>query len=160
MSVRKIIIGVGIVAVVGYFLLGNKIKKIIEQFQFVKVYPVAFKKFDVKWNDGVPFVTFLLDLKMVNPTQVNFDANIVAVTLKRILFYDKRNMLFGSSEVNINSINIPANSNIILKEIPVKLDLQTAITTAITILRNDGFKINEIRTEAVVSILGIDYKLS
>ena len=160
MSVRKIIIGVGIVAVVGYFLLGNKIKKIIEQFQFVKVYPVAFKKFDVKWNDGIPFVTFLLDLKMVNPTQVNFDANIVAVTLKRILFYDKRNMLFGSSEVNINSINIPANSNIILKEIPVKLDLQTAITTAITILRNDGFKINEIRTEAVVSILGIDYTLS
>lgn len=160
MSVRKIIIGVGIVAVVGYFLLGNKIKKIIEQFQFVKVYPVAFKKFDVKWNDGVPFVTFLLDLKMVNPTQVNFDANIVAVTLKRILFYDKRNMLFGSSEVNINSINIPANSNIILREIPVKLDLQTAITTAITILRNDGFKINEIRTEAVVSILGIDYTLS
>ncbi|WP_294961143.1 hypothetical protein [uncultured Flavobacterium sp.] len=160
MSVRKIIIGVGIVAVVGYFLLGNKIKKIIEQFQFVKVYPVAFKKFDVKWNDGVPFVTFLLDLKMVNPTQVNFDANIVAVTLKRILFYDKRNMLFGSSEVNINSINIPANSNIILKEIPVKLDLQTAITTAITIIRNDGFKINEIRTEAVVSILGIDYTLS
>ncbi len=160
MSVRKIIIGVGIVAVVGYFLLGNKIKKIIEQFQFVKVYPVAFKKFDVKWNDGVPFVTFLLDLKMVNPTQVNFDANIVAVTLKRILFYDKRNMLFGSSEVNINAINIPANSNIILKEIPVKLDLQTAITTAITILRNDGFKINEIRTEAVVSILGIDYTLS
>ena len=160
MNVRKIIIGVGIVAVVGYFLLGNKIKKIIEQFQFVKVYPVAFKKFDVKWNDGVPFVTFLLDLKMVNPTQVNFDANIVAVTLKRILFYDKRNMLFGSSEVNINSINIPANSNIILKEIPVKLDLQTAITTAITILRNDGFKINEIRTEAVVSILGIDYTLS
>lgn len=160
MSVRKIIIGVGIVAVVGYFLLGNKIKKIIEQFQFVKVYPVAFKKFDVKWNDGVPFVTFLLDLKMVNPTQVNFDANIVAVTLKRILFYDKRNMLFGSSEVNISSINIPANSNIILKEIPVKLDLQTAITTAITILRNDGFTINEIRTEAVVSILGIDYTLS
>ena len=160
MSVRKIIIGVGIVAVVGYFLLGNKIKKIIEQFHFVKVYPVAFKKFDVKWNDGVPFVTFLLDLKMVNPTGVNFDANIVAVTLKRILFYDKRNMLFGSSEVNINSINIPANSNTILKEIPVKLDLQTAITTAITILRNDGFKINEIRTEAVVSILGIDYTLS
>ena len=160
MSVRKIIIGVGIVAVVGYFLLGNKIKKIIEQFQFVKVYPVAFKKFDVKWNDGVPFVTFLLDLKMVNPTQVNFDANFFVVTLKRILFYDKRNMLFGSSEVNINSINIPANSNIILKEIPVKLDLQTAITTAITILRNDGFKINEIRTEAVVSILGIDYTLS
>ncbi|WP_281239011.1 hypothetical protein [Flavobacterium praedii] len=160
MSVRKIVIGVGIVAVVGYFLLGNKIKKIIEQFQFVKVYPVAFKKFDVKWNDGVPFVTFLLDLKMVNPTNVNFDANIVAVTLKRILFYDKRNMLFGSSEVNIDKVNIPANSSIILNQIPVKLDLQTAITTAITILRNDGFTINEIRTEAVVSILGIDYKLS
>lgn len=160
MSVRKIIIGVGIVAVVGYFLLGNKIKRIVEQFQNVKVYPVAFKKFDVKWNDGVPFVTFLLDLKMVNPTGVTFDANIVAATLKRILFYDKRNMLFGSSEVNINAINIPANSSIVLKEIPVKLDLQTAITTAITILRNDGFKINEIRTEAVVSILGIDYTLS
>jgi len=30
MSLRKIVIGVGIVAVVGYYLLGNKVKKIIE----------------------------------------------------------------------------------------------------------------------------------
>lgn len=160
MSLRKIVIGVGIVAVVGYYLLGNKVKKIIEQFQNVKVYPVAFKNLDAKWNDGIPYVTFKLDLKMVNPTPVNFNASIVAVTLKRILFYDKKNVLFGSSEVNINTLNIPANSSVILKDILVKLDLQTAITTAIAILGNDSFNVKEIRTEAIVSILGIDYKLS
>ena len=160
MSLRKIVIGVGIVAVVGYYLLGNKVKKIIEEFQNVKVYPVAFKNLDAKWNDGIPYVTFKLDLRMFNPTPVNFNASIVAVTLKRILFYDKKKLLFGSSEVNINALNIPANSSIVLKDILVKLDLQTAITTAITILGNDGFNVKEIRTEAVVSILGIDYKLS
>ncbi|WP_268846570.1 hypothetical protein [Flavobacterium aestivum] len=160
MSLRNVVITVGIVGVFGYFLLGDKIKKIVEQLQNVKVLPVAFKNLNAKWNDGMPYVTFKLDLKVINPTPVNFNANIVAVTLKRILFYDKKNVLFGSSELNINAITIPANSSITLKDIPIALDLKTAISTALTILHNDGLKVDDVRIVAVISVLGIDYKLS
>ncbi|MEO8239238.1 MAG: hypothetical protein ABI576_14125 [Flavobacterium sp.] len=82
MSLPKIVAGVGIVAVLGYFLLGDKIKKIIEQFQNVKVVPAGFKNFNAKWNDGVPYVTFKLDLKMINQDtkkSINIIANITTV---------------------------------------------------------------------------------
>jgi hypothetical protein len=122
--------------------------------------PVAFKSLNAKWNDGVPYVTFKLDLKMVNPTPLNFNASIVAVKLKRILFYDKNNILFGSSEMDINAISIPANSSITIKDIPVAFDLKTALTTAMEMILGKGFNTNDIRTEVVIEILGIDYKLS
>lgn len=160
MSLPRIVAGVGIVAVLGYFLLGDKIKKIIEQFQNVKVVPAGFKNFNAKWNDGVPYVTFKLDLKMINPTPVSFNASIVAVKLKRILFYDKNKVLFGSSEININAISIPAKASITIKDIPVAFDLKTALTAAMEMILGKGFTTNDIKTEVVIEILGIDYKLS
>jgi hypothetical protein len=160
MSLRKVVITVGIAAVLGYFLLGDKVKKIVEQLQNVKVLPVAFKNLNAKWNDGMPYVTFKLDLKVINPTPVNFNANVVVITLKRILFYDKKNVLFGTSELNIDAISIPANSSITLKDVPIALDLKTAISTALTIIQNDGLKVDDVRVVAVISVLGIDYKLT
>lgn len=160
MSLKKIVIGVGIVAVAGYFFLEYKVKKIIEQFQFVKIYPVAFKKLDAKWNDGKPFVTFNLDFKLVNPTSENFSAQILAVTLKRILFYDKKNMLLGSANVNVSAVTIKANSSTTIPNVPVQLDLQTTITNILAFVTTSNFNSNDIRMEAIVSILGTEHKIS
>ncbi|MDL2141173.1 hypothetical protein QQY79_01465 [Flavobacterium tructae] len=160
MSVKKIVIGAGILAVAGYFYLEQRVKKIIEQFEFVKIYPVAFKKLDAKWNDGKPFVTFNLDLKLVNPTAQNFSAQLTAVTLKRILFYDKKNMLLGSANVNVKAINIGANSSTIIPNVPVQMDLQTAITNVLGALNVSNFNSSDIRIEVIVSILGTEHKIS
>ncbi|KIA99231.1 hypothetical protein OA93_06275 [Flavobacterium sp. KMS] len=160
MSVNKIVIGAGILAVAGYFYLEQRVKKIIEQFQFVKIYPVAFKKLDAKWNDAKPFVTFNLDLKLVNPTAQNFSAQITAVTLKRILFYDKKNMLLGTANVNVKGINIPANSSIVIPNVPVQMDLQTTITNVLGALNVSNFNSSDIRIEVIVSILGTEHKIS
>ena len=160
MSLKKIVIGAGIVAVAGYFYLQHKIKKIIEQFGFVKIYPVAFKKLDAKWNDGKPFVTFNLDFKLVNPTSENFSAQVMAVTLKRILFYDKKNVLLGSADVNLNAITIKANSSIIIPNVPIKLDLQSTILNILSVINTTTFNSNDIRIEAIVSILGTEHKIS
>ena len=97
MSVRKIIIGVGIVAVVGYYLLGNKIKRIVEQFQNVKVYPVAFKKFDVKWN-------MLINGKAVMKSQEMLDSifiGILPLAFTLICFW-----LIAKKNVSINKMII------------------------------------------------------
>ncbi|MCV9929046.1 hypothetical protein OIU83_15380 [Flavobacterium sp. LS1R49] len=159
MSVKKIVIGAGILAVVGYFYLEQRVKKIIEQFQFVRIYPVAFKKLDMKWNDGKPFITFNLDLKLVNPTAQNFSAQITAVTLKRILFYDKKNMLLGTANVNVKAINIAANSSTIIPNVPVQMDLQTTILGVLGVLNTSNFNSNDIRIEVIVSILGTEHKI-
>jgi hypothetical protein len=159
MSVKKIVIGAGILAVAGYFYLEQRVKKIIEQFEFVRIYPVAFKKLDAKWNDGKPFVTFFLDLKLVNPTAQNFSAQITAVTLKRILFYDKKNMLLGTANVNVKAINIAANSSTIIPNVPVQMDLQTAITNVLGALNTSNFNSTDIRIEVIVSILGTEHKI-
>ncbi|WP_374173887.1 hypothetical protein [Flavobacterium tructae] len=160
MSLKKIVIGAGIVAVVGYFFLEYKVKKIMEQFEFVKIYPVAFKKIDAKWNDGKPFVTFNLDFKLVNPTSENFSAQILAVTLKRILLYDKKNMLLGSANINVSAVTIKANSSTIIANVPIQLDLQTTITNILSFVNTSNFNSNDIRMEAIVSILGTEHKIS
>lgn len=159
MSLKKIVIGLGIATVAGYFLLKRRVTEIMEHFQFVKVYPVAFKKLDAKWNDARPFITFNLDLKLTNPTAQNFTAKISAVRLKRILFYDKKNMLLGVANVNINAITIAANSSIIIPNIPIQMNLQTTIVNVLAAMAGSNFTSNDIRIEAIVSVLGIEHKL-
>jgi hypothetical protein len=160
MSLKKIVITTGIVAIAGYFFLQHRVKKIIEQFGFVRIYPVAFKKLDATWNDARPFITFLLDLKLTNPTSENFSAKISAVRLKRILFYDKKNMLLGSANVNVDSITIAANSSIVIPNIPVQMDLQTAIVNVLAAMATSNFKSSDIRIEAIVSVLGTEHKIN
>lgn len=160
MSLKKIVVGAGIVAVVGYFLLKDKAGKLIEQFKNITILPVAFKNLNGKWNDGKPYISFNLDLKFMNPTPQNFNANGIVVTLKRILFYDKNNVFLGGTNVNITSLNIPANSSVILPNIPIVLDVQTTIINAMTIINSGNFNINDIKTEAIVSVLGLEYKIT
>jgi hypothetical protein len=158
MSVKKIIIGAGIVAIAGYFFIEYKVQKIIERFQFVKIYPTAIKKFNIKWNEGSPFVSFNLDIKLVNPTSEVFSAKIVAVKLKRIIFYDKNNILLGTATVNTDAITIPANGSTTLFDIPIQLELKTIASTIISAIQN-SFNLKDIRIESVVSILGTEHKI-
>lgn len=158
MSVKKIIIGAGIIAIAGYFFIEYKVKKIIELFQFVKIYPIAIKKFNIKWNEGAPFVTFNLDIKLVNPTPEIFSAKLLAVTLKRIMFYDKSNILLGTATVNTSSITIPANGSTTLFNIPIQLELQTVASTIISVIQK-SFDLKDIRIETIVSVLGTEHKI-
>lgn len=160
MNVKKIVIGLGFMAVGGYFLLKDKATKLSEQFKNVFIFPVAFKKLDAKWNDGKPYITFKLDLKFSNPTPENFNANGLVITLKRVLFYDKNNTFLGGSNININTLNIPANSSIVLPNIPIILDLQSTIINLINLYKAGEFNNNTIKTEAIISVLGLEYKLS
>lgn len=159
MSLKKIAIISGVLAVT-YFLLKDKAQKLTAHFSQVKIFPVGFKNLDGKWNDGKPFVTFNLDLNFINPTPQNFKADGVVITLKRLLFYDKNNVFLGQSDLNLSSLNIPAKANTIVRNVPITLDLQTTIVNAISIINNkSGFSAEDIKIEAIISILGFEYKL-
>ena len=158
MSVKKIIIVGGILAA-GFYLLKQKADNLTAQFSLVKILPVGFKKLNAKWNAGKPIVSFDLDLKFINPTPQNFTADGVVITLKRLLFYDKNGIFLGQSEINMSSLAVPAKSSTVIKNVPIILDLQTTVINAITIIQNGGFSPENIKTEAVISILGLEYKL-
>jgi hypothetical protein len=158
MSVKKVVIGVGILAVVGYFFLDYKVRKIIDRFQYVKIYPTSIKNFNVKWNDGQPFISFNLDITLFNPTTEVFSAKIVAVKLKRIIFYDKDNVQIGTATVNADAITIPASGSTTIYNIPIQLQLQTVATAIASAIQKD-FSLKDIRIETIVSVLGTEYKI-
>ncbi|MBA0884916.1 hypothetical protein [Flavobacterium undicola] len=158
MSLKKIVVAGGIF-MLGYFLLKDKAKKLTAQFGLVKILPVGFKNLNGKWNNGKPSVSFNLDLNFINPTPQNFKADGVVIVLKKILFYDKNNVFLGQSDINMSSLSIPANSSTVVRNVPVLLDLQTTLINAITIINNGSFVPANIKIEAIISVLGIEYKL-
>lgn len=158
MSFKKIVIVGGIIGV-GYYLFKEKAKKLTAQFGLVKILPVGFKNLNGKWNSGKPTVSFNLDLNFINPTAQNFKADGVVIVLKKLNFYDKNNVFLGQSDINMSSLSIPANSSTIIRNVPVSLDLQTTLVNAITIINKGNFIPANIKTEAIISVLGVEYKL-
>lgn len=158
MSAKKIIIGVGILAVAGYFFLDYKIKKIIERFQYVKIYPTAVKNFNLKWNAEQPIISFNLDIRLSNPTAEVFSAKILSVKLKRIIFYDKNDILLGTAVVNTDAITIPAQGSTTIYNIPIQLQLKTVMSNLASAIQND-FNLKDIRIESIVSVLGTEHKI-
>lgn len=159
MSVKKIIIGAGIIAIAGYFFIENKLQNIIDKLQYLKIYPTAIKKFNLKWRqDGVPYVSFNLDIKLLNPTSEVFSAKILAVKLKRIIFYDKNNVLLGTAIVDTESITIPANGSITIFNVPIQLEIKSLASSIASVFQNT-FTVKDIRIEAIVSILGAEHKI-
>lgn len=157
-KIAKIGIGIGIV-VLAIGLLKNKAQQLSAQFENIQILPVGFKNLNAKWNNGKPNLSFNLDLNFINPTPQKFNADGVILTLKKIIFFDKNNVFLGEANPNISALNVPAKSSTIIRNVPVSLDLQTTLVNAIKIVNNGGFKMEEIKTEAVISILGIEYQI-
>lgn len=159
MSVKKIVIGAGLIAIAGYFFVEYQVQKIIDRIQYIKAYPTAIKNFNIKWREnGNPFVSFNLDVKLLNPTSEIFSAKISAVKLKRIIFYDKNNILLGTAIVDTESITIPANGSTTIYNIPIQLEIKS-LANAIASILQSTFTIKDIRIEAIVSILGTEHKI-
>lgn len=83
---------------------------------------------DVSWVGGLPFfgnkpvIRFLLDLKIINPSFTDFIlAEQSTLRLNRLDFLDKDNNIIASSVANINSINLPAQSDTTIRDINVEL---------------------------------------
>lgn len=156
-TIAKISVGIGIVAI-AINLFKNKAQQLVSQFGDIAIIPVGFKNFTAKWNNGKPSATFNIDLNFINPTPTVFSADGVILTLKKIVFYDQNDIYLGETGLNMTSLNIPAKSSTIVRNVPVALNLQTTLTNAISIINNGGFTMDKIKTEVVISILGIEYK--
>lgn len=158
MSLKKVLV-IGSIVALGFYFLKEKAQKLTAQFSEVKILPIGFKNLGGKWNNGKPNVSFNIDLNFINPTPTAFSADGVILTLKKLVFYDQNGIYLGETALNMSSLNIPAKSSTIVRNVPISLDLQTTLMNAIAIINNGGFSMDKIKTEVVISILGIEYKL-
>jgi hypothetical protein len=156
-KIAKIGIGIGIVAI-AVNLFKNKAQQLVSQFGDIAIIPIGFKNFSGKWNNGKPNVSFNIDLNFINPTPTAFSADGVILTLKKLMFYDQNGIYLGETTLNMSSLNIPAKSSTTVRNVPISLDLQTTLINAVTIINSGGFDFNKIKTEIVISILGMEYK--
>ena len=156
-TIAKIGIGIGLVAV-AISLFKNKAQQVVSQFSEISIIPIGLKNFNGKWNNGKPNVSFSLDLNFINPTPTAFSVDGVVLTLKKLVFYDQNGIYIGETNLNMSSLSIAAKSSTAVRNVPISLDLQTTLMNAITIVNSGGFDLSKIKTEVIISILGIEYK--
>jgi hypothetical protein len=156
-TIVKIGIGLGVVAV-AISLFKNKAQKLVSHFNEIAIIPIGFKNFNGKWNNGKPNVSFSLDLNFINPTPTAFSVDGVVLTLKKIVFYDQKGTYIGETNLNMSSLTIAAKASTTVRNVPISLDLQTTLMNAITVVNSGGFDLSKIKTEVIISILGIEYK--
>lgn len=160
MSLKKIIIGISIAGVIGYFLVKKKITDLVSQFDTLKIRATGIKNVSLKWNNGQPYASFFLDLRVENPTDKKFVFDGLLAIVKQISFYDKKQVLLGIAETNITMVSINANSFVAIPKVPIKIDLKETALSIITSIKGGGFKPEEITIESTISILGTNYKLT
>lgn len=156
-TIAKIGIGLGLV-VVAISLFKNKAQQVVSQFSEIAIIPIGLKNFNGKWNNGKPNISFNIDLNFINPTPIVFNVDGVVLTLKKLVFYDQNGIYLGETILNMSSLNIPAKSSTIVRNIPVSLNLQTTLMNAVAIINSGGFDLNKIKTDVIISILGVEYK--
>ena len=156
MSIKKII-AIGLVTgSIGYVLVKHKIETILKQFDSIKIVPTGLNSIKLNWNDFKPQLKFNCDLSFANPLTESFEINGVVAKLQRIIILDNTGKVLGVATPNVSKIVIPAGENYTLRNVPFVIDLQGTI---INIVNYKLLTLKNLKFEAIVSVLGYEYKI-
>lgn len=160
MKSRTILIVAGIVLIVAAALrIGyKKAQRLIAIFQKITIEPVAVGNFDASLNR----IKFTIDLRLTNPSEEAFEVNGLGVgELKEVsVFYN--GVFVAKSPVSITEIAIPAEDQLILKNIPVVINqpmLFLGTNPALVYEMILNFKQEKLSTTAVISVAGYEIEI-
>lgn len=115
----KALLSVGALAATGVLVFGkNKVgeyQNVLENLQF----EVDQLK-NISLKNGV---NFIIDLKVINPTNTPINIPGKQLVIKTIHFYAKNGNRLGIAQPNISDINLPANGSRLIINIPVQLSI-------------------------------------
>lgn len=115
----KALLSVGALAATGVLVFGkNKIgeyQNVLENLEFE-----VDKLKNISLKNGV---SFIIDLKVINPTNTAIDIPGKQLVIKTIHFYAKNGNKLGIAQPNISDIVLPANGSRLIINIPVQLSL-------------------------------------
>ena len=156
MSIKKII-AIGLVTgAIGYVLVKQKIEKISAQYAKIKIIPTGLNNIKLDWNDFKPQLKFNVNLSFSNPTNEDFEVNGIVAKLQRIIILDTTGKAIGVATPNVGKITVPASGEYTLKNVPFILDLQGTI---VNIVNYKLLSLNSLKFQAIVSVLGYEYKI-
>jgi hypothetical protein len=154
MGLAKYLFIGGSVLGIGYLVVKNKIDKWQEIMMKLVPIPTAIRQIGVV---GGKF-SFKIDIKLINPTNEDFNPNGVIVTLKRIDIKTAGGLKIGTVTINKNSLTIPAKKSFILQNVLVEVPIYDALVNLPTFLKIKS--IADVKMDIVLGSLGQEYVIS
>jgi hypothetical protein len=151
-AVKKILLGSAVAISVLSFLAYRKIKQLQEIFSLIEITPVDFRNLKISTKT----IEFDLDIKFTNPTGENFNVKGYVATLQRLNFFYS-GIYIGTANKVFNELSVPANNQLIVKNIPVVLPTTTILQNATNLI---DFDFNKLQVQAVVSIGSTEYYIN
>jgi hypothetical protein len=156
MGAKKIIALGLITASILAVIIKQKIGKATKQYDSLKIIPTGLQNITVDWNDFKPLLKFNMNFKILNPLNEAFEINGVVARLERIIIYDKKGTVLGVTTPNLGKITVPPNRSFTLSKVPFILDVQTL---AINLINYKSLTKDSFSFEAIISVLGAEYKI-
>lgn len=125
---RTLLIGGGLLLLASTAYGIDKAKRIALIFEKMDIEPVRVSNFKPDFREKQ--VSFYVDVKLTN--NVNDDLFITGASVAKLsrlhLFYNR--VFLGTAIVNITTISVPANNELIIKDIPVIVPMINALKSA------------------------------
>jgi hypothetical protein len=151
---KKLLIGGGAALVYSSIVGFKKFEKTKAIFEEMDIEPHAFSKLKIDFDNKR--ISFNLDVLLRNNTDDDlFVTGSAFAVLKEIDIFYKNNYM-ATAQVNINEISIPAENQLIVRNIPVMVHAVNLLQNA-TVFMN--FNLNDLGIVGVVEAFGTTYRI-
>ena len=160
-SKTKHILFASALLIIGAIMLtSDKINRLMAIFQKISFKPASFMK-NVQFSNpnelSLPQnFSFLIDLKVINPDFESFTASGLGVAKLRTVDFYLQTTHIGTAIVDLEDIDIPAESEYILKNLKVTGKTLSILSNAPSLI---DLKLTDLRFIATIEVLGIDYEI-
>lgn len=149
--VKKVLIFTGISFAVLGVMTYAKIQKLKRVFEKLEIKPVNIKNLKLSFTS----ITFTTDVLFVNPTNEEFSVSGYIASLKRLNFFYSGKYIATVKPV-IDEISIPANNQLLFKNLPVVLPTAQILGSIMELTAFDAAKLT---IEAFVDVAGSEYSI-
>ncbi len=89
-------------------------------------------------NFQLPSVSFNVVFKLINPTSINFGATLSSkIYLKKVSIFSTENEFIGEANTNVSSIDLPAQSSMLLPSVNLDVRLDQLLQNTLQDLINN-----------------------
>ena len=151
--IKDIFIGT-LIAGTAYVLFQKKYNNWKSTITKLRALPTGFRNLKVESS----IIKFNIDVTIVNPTNEDFKPDGVIAVLQKVNIKDSQGNVIASVNVNRSYIIIPAQSKIVMKDLPVEVPIIKNLLNWKNLIAIKS--INDIKLESVITVLGKEYLIT
>jgi hypothetical protein len=133
----------------------KKLLQIKAIFSVMEILPVGFSNFDFNLKSGK--IRMNIDVKLINHSKDDlFVTGAGFAVLKKIVILYK-GVYLGEGEVNINSIHLPAENVLVIKNTPIEGSAMNLLANAKNLM---NFNLDDVTIIGTIEAMGKQYEIS